>query len=101
VLPVAPMIRTFTSPALRAVVLFVNYLYVSLFLADWESLRARAPPFAARFCYSKADIPSGRLIVYIGERVQADGKGFSRRRTVRVRRDFPIGSFPHTADLVA
>jgi hypothetical protein len=39
--------------------------------------------------------------VYIGDRVQADGKGPSGRRTVRVWRVFPVGSFPHTADLVA
>ena len=37
-----------------------------MFLADWESLRARAPPFAARWGHSKADIPSWQLVVYIG-----------------------------------
>ena len=73
----------------------------SMFLADWESLRARAPPVAARWGHSKADIPSWRLVVYIRERVQAAGKGFSGRRTVSAWRVFPVGSFPHTADLVA
>ena len=44
--------------------------------------------------HSKADILSWRLVLYIGERVQADGKGFSGRRTVRVWRVFPVGSYP-------
>ena len=43
---------------------------------------------------SKADIPSWRLVVYIGEHVQADGKGFSGRRTVRVWRVFLLAPSP-------
>src|SRR5215213_9571080 len=73
----------------------------SMFLADWESLRARVPPFAAWWATSKADIPSRRLVLYIGERVQAEGKGIGGRRKVRVWRVFSVGSFHHAADLVA
>src|SRR5215216_3632345 len=76
-----------------------------MFLADWESLRGEpsGPSTTLRGSvgHSKADILSLRLVVYIGERVQADGKGFSGRRTVLLWRVFPFGSFPHTADLVA
>src|SRR5215216_3570430 len=76
-----------------------------MFLADWESLRGEPSGSSAALRgsmgHSKADIPSLRLVVYIGERVQADGKGFSGRRTVLLWRVFPVDSFPHTADLVA
>jgi hypothetical protein len=76
-----------------------------MYLADWESLRGEPSGWSAALRgsvgHSKADIPCWPLVVYIGERVQADGKGFSGRRTVRVWRVFPVSSFPHTADLVA
>src|SRR5215208_6568746 len=76
-----------------------------MYLADWESLRREPSGSSAALRssmgHSKADILSLRFVVYIGEHVQADGKGFSGRRTVRVWRVFPVDSFPHTADLVA
>jgi hypothetical protein len=63
------MIRTFTSLPLSFFTccgfLIVDDLHV--LLADRESLRARAPPFAARWATSKADIPSWRSVLYIGE----------------------------------
>src|SRR5829696_6088549 len=95
------MIRTsmlLHSPFLRAVVLFVNNLHVLSTLGEPSGSSAALRGSVGN---SEANIPAWRLVVYIGERVQADGKGFSGRRTVRVRRVIPVGSFPYTADLVA
>ena len=72
-------------------VLFVNNLHVLSRLGEPSGSSAA---LRGSVGHSKADIPSWRLVVYIGERVQADGKGFGGRRTVRVWRVFPVGSFP-------
>jgi hypothetical protein len=74
------------------VVLFVNNLHVLSRLLGEPS----GPSAALRGSvgHSKADILSRRLVVYIGARVQADGKGYSGRRTVLLWRGFPVGSFP-------
>src|ERR687890_1101637 len=98
------MIRTFTFPPLSFFhfyapwLLFVSNLHV---LSRLGELSGSSAALRGSVGHSKADIPCWPLVVYIGERVQTDGKGPSGRRTVRVWRVFPIGSFPHTADLVA
>src|SRR5215217_3175762 len=98
------MIRTFTSPPFSFFHFYVPWL---LFVSNLRVLSRLGEPSGSSAAlrgsvgHSKADIPCWRLVVYIGERVQADGKGFSGRRTVLLWRVIPVGSFPHTADLVA
>src|SRR5215208_4196700 len=98
------MIRTFTSPPLSFFLFYALWLlFVSNlhFLSRLGELLCSSAALRGSVGHSKADIPSWPLVLYIWDRVQADGKGFSGRRTVRIWRVFPIGSFPHTADLVA
>src|SRR5215207_11022836 len=61
------MIRTFTSPPFS---FFTRRGYslsvTSMFLADWESFRARAPPFAARWATRRRIFCAGGWFCILG-----------------------------------
>ena len=67
------MIRTFTSPPFllfsfftRRGSLWFSLSITSMFLADWESLRARAPPWRGSVGHSKADsVLAGWLCILV------------------------------------
>src|SRR5829696_3292821 len=64
------MIRTFTSPPFsvftRRGSLWFSLSITSMFLADWESLRARAQPFAVRWAARRRVFRAGRWLCIFG-----------------------------------